>query len=175
MFFAFFTLFLDFSPPLSVETGRFCSARPADALTNPHHCFCSQPVDGDAASIQPQLSSVSVPYLLEFSAKALQRPCSIQLMYLLLNRSAGHIHKRHTSHLKVPFYVGERFNEEFTGNNLKNVERSVEEDYISNLRNNCWKEKQQSGFSILQACLVQKASMYNVVILNCRNLHFRFK
>lgn len=59
-------------------------------------------------------------------------------------RSAGHIHKRHTPHLKVPFFVGDRFNEEFTGNNLKTVERSVEEDYISNLRNNCWKEKQQS-------------------------------
>lgn len=44
----------------------------------------------------------------------------------------------------MPFYVGDRFNEEFTGNNLKTVERSVEEDYISNLRNNCWKEKQQS-------------------------------
>lgn len=53
----------------------------------------------------------------------------------------------------MPFYVGERFNEEFTGNNLKNVERSVEEDYISNLRNNCWKEKQQSGFSILRVHL----------------------
>lgn len=52
--FCYFTLFLDlFSPSLFVGTGRFCSARPADALTNPHHCFCSQPVDGDAASIQP--------------------------------------------------------------------------------------------------------------------------
>lgn len=43
--------------------------------------------------------------------------------------------------------MGDRFNEEFSGNNLKNVERSVEEDYISNLRNNCWKEKQQSEFT----------------------------
>lgn len=65
-------------------------------------------------------------------------------MCSLRNRSAGHIHKRHTSNLNVPFYVGDRFNEEYSGNNLKNVERSVEEDYISNLRNNCWKEKQQS-------------------------------
>ena len=62
-------------------------------------------------------------------------------------RSAGHIHKRHTSHLKVPFYVGDRFNEEYSGNNMKNLERSVEDDYISNLRNNCWKEKQQSEFT----------------------------
>lgn len=75
--------------------------------------------------------------------------CLSFIVYFLYNfRSAGHIHKRHTSNLKVPFYVGERFNEEFSGNNLKNVERSVEEDYISNLRNNCWKEKQQSKFTI---------------------------
>lgn len=67
-------------------------------------------------------------------------------------RSTGHVHKRHTSHLKVPFYVGDRFNEEFSGNNLKNVERSVEEDYISNLRNNCWKEKQQSEFTEHKSC-----------------------
>lgn len=64
----------------------------------------------------------------------------------------GHIHKRHTSELKVPFFVGDRFNEEFSGNNLKNVERSVEEDYISNLRNNCWKEKQQSEFTERKLC-----------------------
>lgn len=69
-------------------------------------------------------------------------------------RSAGHIHKRHTSHLNVPFYVGDRFNEEYSGNNLKNVERSVEEDYISNLRNNCWKEKQQSEFALLRSFLL---------------------
>jgi DnaJ family protein B protein 12 len=49
--------------------------------------------------------------------------------------------------LKVPFYVGERFHEEYSGTNLKQVEKSVEEDYISNLRNNCWKEKQQSEFA----------------------------
>ena len=60
------------------------------------------------------------------------------------NRSAGYIQKRHTSNLKVLFYVGDRFNEEYSGKNLRNVEKSVEEDYISNLRNNCWKEKQQS-------------------------------
>lgn len=79
--------------------------------------------------------------------------CSL-MVFVLMHRSTGHIHKRHTSHLKVPFYVGDRFNEEFSGNNLKNVERNVEEDYISNLRNNCWKEKQQSEFKEHEICLV---------------------
>lgn len=59
-------------------------------------------------------------------------------------RSVGHIHRRVTEHLKVSYYVSENFADEYTGTNLKNVERSVEDDYIANLRNNCWKEKQQS-------------------------------
>lgn len=36
--------------------------------------------------------------------------------------------------------------------NLKNLERTVEDDYISNLRNNCWKEKQQSTFARKTNC-----------------------
>lgn len=38
---------------------------------------------------------------------------------------------------------------------LKTVERSVEEDYISNLRNNCWKEKQQSEFTTLAMIIIE--------------------
>lgn len=59
-------------------------------------------------------------------------------------RSMGHTNRRHTATLKVSYYVGDHFSEEYKGMNLKNVEQSVEDDYISNLRNNCWKEKQQS-------------------------------
>ena len=62
-------------------------------------------------------------------------------------RSAGHTNKRLTEHLRVPYYVNEKFSREYSGGNLKSVERSVEDDYISNLRNNCWKEKQQSEFA----------------------------
>ncbi|KAJ8248421.1 hypothetical protein GJAV_G00241850 [Gymnothorax javanicus] len=62
---------------------------------------------------------------------------------LSVRPSAGHVHKRLTSTLNVAYYVGERFAEEYSGNDLRNIERSVEDDYISNLRNNCWKEKQQ--------------------------------
>lgn len=59
-------------------------------------------------------------------------------------RSAGYTQKRLTENLKVPYYVGEQFSKEVSGVLLKNLERTVEDDYISNLRNNCWKEKQQS-------------------------------
>ncbi|KAJ8365714.1 hypothetical protein SKAU_G00145450 [Synaphobranchus kaupii] len=60
-----------------------------------------------------------------------------------LRPSTGHTHKRLTETLRVAYYVRDQFTKEYNGLNLKNVERSVEDDYISNLRNNCWKEKQQ--------------------------------
>lgn len=71
------------------------------------------------------------------------------------HRSAGYTQKRLTENLKVPYYVGEQFSKEFTGMNLKNVERTVEDDYISNLRNNCWKEKQQSMFATKANLFIQ--------------------
>lgn len=70
--------------------------------------------------------------------------CPTLLCSCPCTRSVGHTHRRVTEHLKVPYYVSESFAEEYTGTNLKNVERSVEDDYIANLRNNCWREKQQS-------------------------------
>lgn len=86
-------------------------------------------------------------------------PCAalghmIPLPHLVLSprRSAGYTQKRLTENLKVPYYVGEQFSKEFSGVNLKNLERTVEDDYISNLRNNCWKEKQQSTFARKTNC-----------------------
>lgn len=82
-----------------------------------------------------------------------------------LIRSVGHIHVRVTEHLKVPYFVTDSFAEEYTGTNLKNVEKSVEDDYIANLRNNCWKEKQQSEwFSFLKICFI-------CVFLLCKSMY----
>lgn len=63
---------------------------------------------------------------------------------VFLARSVGHVHRRITDHLNVVYYVADSFSKEYTGSSLKTVERNVEDDYIANLRNNCWKEKQQS-------------------------------
>ncbi|XP_078135870.1 dnaJ homolog subfamily B member 12b isoform X1 [Sander vitreus] len=70
---------------------------------------------------------------------------------LSFRSSAGYTQRRLTENLKVPYYVGEQFSREFTGLNLKNLERTVEDDYISNLRNNCWKEKQQKEGMLYRA------------------------
>lgn len=65
--------------------------------------------------------------------------------------------------LRVPYYVGDQFSKEVTGVNLKNLEQAVEDDFISNLRNNCWKEKQQSMFAKKAIIGVYKPTMrYNI-------------
>ncbi|XP_061692732.1 dnaJ homolog subfamily B member 12a [Syngnathoides biaculeatus] len=102
-----------------------------------------------------------MPILILILVSALSQLMVTQPPYSLSYRpSAGYIHKRHTSHLKVPFFVGERFNAEFTGADLKNVERTVEEDYISNLRNNCWKEKQQKEGLMYRARYFGDSELY---------------
>ena len=85
--------------------------------------------------------------ILSSSRRVQSYDISPTLCVLSPRRSAGYTQKRLTENLKVPYYVGEQFSKEVTGVNLKNVERTVEDDYISNLRNNCWKEKQQSMFA----------------------------
>lgn len=48
-----------------------------------------------------------------------------------------------TENLGVIYYVNKDFRNEYKGVSLQKVEKSVEEDYVSNVRNNCWKERQQ--------------------------------
>ncbi|XP_034564280.1 dnaJ homolog subfamily B member 12b [Notolabrus celidotus] len=74
--------------------------------------------------------------------------------------SAGYTQKRLTENLKVPYYVGEQISRELTGGNLKNLERTVEDDYISNLRNNCWKEKQQKEGMLYRARYFGDTDLY---------------
>ncbi|KAL6048718.1 hypothetical protein STEG23_004591, partial [Scotinomys teguina] len=75
--------------------------------------------------------------------------------------SVGHVHKRVTDHLSVVYYVADTFSEEYTGSSLKTVERNVEDDYIANLRNNCWKEKQQKEGLLYRARYFGDTDMYH--------------
>ncbi|XP_042728170.1 dnaJ homolog subfamily B member 14 [Lagopus leucura] len=51
--------------------------------------------------------------------------------------------KMQTENLGVVYYVNKDFRNEYKGASLQKVEKSVEEDYVSNIRNNCWKERRQ--------------------------------
>lgn len=44
----------------------------------------------------------------------------------------------------VPYYVDKRFEKEYHGAALDELEKAIESDYIEYLQNSCWKEKQQS-------------------------------
>uniref|UniRef100_A0A3B3ZJL9 DUF1977 domain-containing protein n=1 Tax=Periophthalmus magnuspinnatus TaxID=409849 RepID=A0A3B3ZJL9_9GOBI len=67
---------------------------------------------------------------------------------------------RHFTNRTVPYFVGEHFSKEWSGGHLKNLERSVEEDYISNLRNNCWKEKLQKEGMLYRARYFGDSDLY---------------
>ena len=47
-----------------------------------------------------------------------------------------------TSTLRVPYYVKDGFNENYDGN-IRRLEASVEEEYVSTLRHNCYRERSQ--------------------------------
>lgn len=48
--------------------------------------------------------------------------------------------QRKTTGLRISYYVKENFHQEFTGS-LRRLERQIEEEYISHLRNKCFHEK----------------------------------
>nr|XP_047925312.1 dnaJ homolog subfamily B member 12 [Anser cygnoides]XP_047925313.1 dnaJ homolog subfamily B member 12 [Anser cygnoides] len=102
-----------------------------------------------------------MPILILIIVSALSQMMVSSPPYSLSQRpSVGHTHRRVTEHLKVVYYVSENFAEEYTGTNLKNVERSVEDDYIANLRNNCWKEKQQKEGLLYRARYFGDSELY---------------
>ncbi|XP_016079110.1 PREDICTED: dnaJ homolog subfamily B member 14 [Miniopterus natalensis] len=64
--------------------------------------------------------------------------------YSLYPRSgSGQTIKMRTENLGVIYYVNKDFKNEYKGMLLQKVEKSVEEDYVTNIRDNCWKERQQ--------------------------------
>eukprot|EP00064_Thunnus_orientalis_P011374 superscaffoldBa00001640_g11405 len=57
-------------------------------------------------------------------------------------KSTGQTIKRQTENLRVDYYVTRDFKSEYKGSALQQIEKNVEDDYVSNVRNNCWKERQ---------------------------------
>lgn len=53
--------------------------------------------------------------------------------------------QRKTMNLKIPYYVKENFHTEHQGS-MRRLEMSVEEDYLQNLRQACYREKNYSKF-----------------------------
>ncbi|KAG8454160.1 hypothetical protein GDO86_000703 [Hymenochirus boettgeri] len=63
--------------------------------------------------------------------------------YSLYPRS-GQTIKRATDNLRITYYVSKDFQSEYSGLLLQKLEKNIEEDYVANVRNNCWRERQQT-------------------------------
>lgn len=83
---------------------------------------------------------------------------------------SGQTIKMQTENLGVVYYVNKDFKNEYKGVLLQKVEKSVEEDYVTNIRNNCWKERQQSKFV---KCLTFRNLLRVFGIDNYRFLYWR--
>ena len=53
-------------------------------------------------------------------------------------------HQRHTSNLQVQYYTKDGFAQTYHGRALTNLEREIENLYIQNLRQECYKEQMTS-------------------------------
>ena len=59
--------------------------------------------------------------------------------------SSSFNYERKTQNLHVPYFVKQNFNTEYKGN-LRRLEQQVEDDYLSNLRSNCFRERSYSEY-----------------------------
>jgi len=57
-----------------------------------------------------------------------------------LNRESGYQNQRYTRDLRVPYYVKPDFDANY-GKRIRQVEQHVEDDYLTMLRTNCYREK----------------------------------
>ncbi|PVD37526.1 hypothetical protein C0Q70_00120 [Pomacea canaliculata] len=57
-----------------------------------------------------------------------------------LQQTGKYTVKKQTQNLQVPYYVKDDFNVEYRGE-LRRIERMVEEEYLSQLRSSCWRER----------------------------------
>lgn len=99
----------------------------------------------------PPYSLYSRPYVNDFSCCSLLSVISVShteitaaVNTLSSSRSTGQTVKRQTENLHVDYYVTRDFKSEYKASALQQIEKNVEEDYVSNVRNNCWKERQMS-------------------------------
>lgn len=69
----------------------------------------------------------------------------------------------------VQYYVDKSFEKEYHGAALDELEKTIESDYIDHLQSNCWKEKQQSKYSVVDVVV----DVYFSLITS--SLHLRSK
>ncbi|XP_016283357.1 dnaJ homolog subfamily C member 18 isoform X2 [Monodelphis domestica] len=64
---------------------------------------------------------------------------------LFYKSSMGYTISRETENLQVPYFVDKHFEKNYKGSSLRDLEKTVEKDYIDYIQSSCWKEKQQKS------------------------------
>ncbi|KAK7804343.1 hypothetical protein U0070_015644 [Myodes glareolus] len=57
----------------------------------------------------------------------------------------GYTISRETQNLQVPYFVDKNFDKAYRGASLRDLEKTIEKDYIDYIQTSCWKEKQQKS------------------------------
>ncbi|XP_043924934.1 dnaJ homolog subfamily C member 18 isoform X2 [Protopterus annectens] len=64
---------------------------------------------------------------------------------LFYKPSLGHVIARETQNMRVPYFVDRNFDNEYKGSSLRDLENTIEKEYIDYIQTSCWKEKQQKA------------------------------
>lgn len=64
---------------------------------------------------------------------------------LFYKSTMGYTISRETQTLQVPYFVDKNFEKVYRGASLRELEKTIEKDYIDYIQTSCWKEKQQKS------------------------------
>jgi len=67
-----------------------------------------------------------------------------------LSRTGKYLYERKTTHIEVPYFVRENFERDYKGS-IRRIEAQVEEEYVSNLRGACFRERNYKESMIWRA------------------------
>ncbi|XP_075397753.1 dnaJ homolog subfamily C member 18 isoform X2 [Tenrec ecaudatus] len=64
---------------------------------------------------------------------------------LFYKSTLGYTISKETQNLQVPYFVDKNFDKAYRGAALRDLEKTIEKDYIDYIQTSCWKEKQQKS------------------------------
>lgn len=75
-------------------------------------------------------------------------------------RNLGHTIVRETQNLQVAYYVDKNFESHYKGEDLEELEKEIEKEYIDYVQTNCRKEKQQSKLVLSILPMLTRPNLY---------------
>jgi len=76
-----------------------------------------------------------------------------------MQRDAKYTVERKTGNLAVPYYVKPEFSSEYKGS-MRRLEQQIEDEYVTSLRSNCYKERSYKESMVWRARNFNDARLY---------------